>query len=504
MIADSYRIFFFCFGGFPCIGQKNAVPATSAFYGACILSYTMPVLAVLWCGAGLYIARRALSVSISIIVPTAILCVIDVIAMRAGVWHINEQTSTEIFPFPDLPLEELAFFLLVNTVIVFACCAIDRANAIIQMFPYIASTDPDVQLAMQNPFSIPYLVALLKCFAYPDYCLPNQPIADLKVSLKVLSKASKSFNTASTAFSFNTRQDLGTLYGFCRMTDEIADSESDPHDRKRKMDTLIEFVNDLFSTKDYGLANVTPDFIDWTKYGHLPEEDLACYRAISRMVHFLPKKPFEELITGYQWDIDGQTVRNQDDLLNYCTFVASSVGDLCTAVIMYRTGQGNWRLEQNRSEWITHRAREMGQVLQLVNIARDIVTDSQTLGRCYVPVTYLTSPTQELELLKTGKARHIRDGNLRTYALRILALADKLSNSGSRGIDALPMEVRNGVRAACQVYSSIGIKIRTAQGYPLRAHLNTWERGWVALRCLYGLHGQSTSTRSRMDIWKIY
>jgi 15-cis-phytoene synthase/lycopene beta-cyclase len=143
-------------------------------------------------------------------------------------------------------------------------------------------------------------------------------------------------------------------------------------------------------------------------------------------------------------------------------------------------------------------------VLQLVNIARDIVTDSQTLGRCYVPTTYLTNPTQELELLKTGRARHIKDGNLRKYALRILALADKLSNSGSRGIDALPMEVRNGVRAACQVYSSIGIKIRTAQGYPLRAHLNTWERGWVALQCLYGLHGQNPTTRSRMDIWKIY
>lgn len=139
-----------------------------------------------------------------------------------------------------------------------------------------------------------------------------------------------------------------------------------------------------------------------------------------------------------------------------------------------------------------------------MNIARDIVTDSQTLGRCYVPVTYLSDPAQELELLKSGKARHIRDGNLRTYALRILALADKLSNSGSRGIDALPMEVRNGVRAACQVYSSIGGKIRTAPGYPLRAHLNKWERGWVALRCLYGLHRQSTSTRSRMDIWKIY
>ncbi|CAM0143232.1 unnamed protein product [Umbelopsis sp. WA50703] len=483
---------------------KYAIPATSLFYGACILVYTMPVLAVLWSGAGLYIVRRAIPVCLSIIVPTVILCIIDVIAMRAGVWHINEQTSTEIFPFPDLPLEELGFFLLVDTVIVFACCAIDRTNAIIQMFPYISSTDPDIQLGMQNPFSVPYLVALLECFAYPDYRLPSQPIEDLKASLQVLAKASKSFNTASTAFSFNIRQDLGTLYSFCRITDEIADSESKPDDRQRKLNTLIEFVNDLFNTREYGQTTVTPDHIDWAKYGHLPQEDLASFRAISRMVHFLPKQPFEELIAGYQWDIDGHTVKNQDDLLNYCTFVASSVGDLCTAVIMYRTGQGNWSMEHNRSEWITHRAREMGQVLQLVNIARDIVTDSQTLGRCYVPTTYLTNPTQELELLKTGRARHIKDGNLRKYALRILALADKLSNSGSRGIDALPMEVRNGVRAACQVYSSIGIKIRTAQGYPLRAHLNTWERGWVALQCLYGLHGQNPTTRSRMDIWKIY
>ena len=110
----------------------------------------------------------------------------------------------------------------------------------------------------------------------------------------------------------------------------------------------------------------------------------------------------------------------------------------------------------------------------------------------------------ELDLLKNGKARHISDGNLRRYALRILALADKLAVSGSRGIDLLPMEARRGVWAACQVYSSIGKKLREEHGYPSRAHLNKWERSWVALRCLYGLHQKTTNTRSRMTIWKIY
>jgi 15-cis-phytoene synthase/lycopene beta-cyclase len=461
-------------------------------------------LALLWFGAGLYIVRRALSVLISAAVPTILLCIVDIIALRAGVWHINEKTSTEIFVVPDLPIEEFGFFLLVNMVIVFACCAIDRTNAIIHTFPYLFSTDANVQMDLQNPFSVTYLSALFRCFVYQDHELPLEPIEDLKTSLQVLFDASKSFNTASATFSFNVRQDLSVLYGFCRATDEIADGECSVSERQEKLKVLIEFIDDLYTPELYSLTSQIPEFMDWAKYDHLPSDTLATFRAISRMVHYLPRKPFDELVDGYTWDVTGRTVENQDDLLNYCNNVASSVGDLCTAVIMFRTGRGNWRLVQHRSEWITKRAREMGQVLQLVNIARDIVTDSQSLGRCYVPLTYLQDPMSELVLLKNGKARTISDGNLRKYALRILALADKLANSGSRGIDALPMEVRRGVWAACQVYSSIGRKLRTEHGYPSRAHLNRWERCWVALRCLYGMHHQTANTRSRMSIWKVY
>lgn len=445
-----------------------------------------------------------MAVLVSTAVPTTLLCIVDIIALRAGVWHINEKTSTEIFVFPDLPLEEFGFFLLVNTVIVFACCAIDRTNAIIHTFPYLYSKDANVQMDLQTPFSLTYLSALLRCFIYQDHEIPSEPIRDLQTSLQVLSQASKSFNTASAAFSFNVRQDLSVLYGFCRATDEIADGECSVSHRKQKLKVLIEFIDDLYSTDIYCLTSEVPHFFDWNKYSHLSDDVLATFRAISRMVHYLPRKPFDELVDGYTWDMTNRTVENQDDLLKYCSNVASSVGDLCTAVIMFRTGRGNWRLGQDRSEWITQRAREMGKVLQLVNIARDIVTDSQSLGRCYIPLTYLQDPKKELDLLKSGQARHISDGNLRRYALRILALADKLANSGSRGIDALPMEVRRGVWAACQVYSSIGRKLRAEHGYPSRAQLNTWERCWVALWCLYGMHHPIASTRSRMGIWKIY
>ncbi|KAI8581712.1 hypothetical protein K450DRAFT_185497 [Umbelopsis ramanniana AG] len=495
---------FFGLMGLGIVSWFWAIPNTPFFYGCCILFYTLPVLAVLWYGSGLYIARRFKAVMVSVMVPTALLCIVDIVALRAGVWHINEKTSTEIFVVPDLPLEEFGFFLLVNTVIVFACCAIDRTNAIIHTFPYLYSKDADVQMDVQNTFSLTYLSALLTCFTYQDNELPLQPIQDLKSSLQVLSQASKSFTTASAAFSFDVRQDLCILYGFCRATDEIADGEGSLSDRQERLTFLIEFIDTLFSQPHYGLSSPLPSYIEWDKYAHLPGDVLAMFRAVSRMVHYLPRKPFDELIDGYTWDIKGRTVENQEDLLRYCNNVASSVGDLCTAVIMYRTGRGNWRLGEYRSEWIIKRAREMGQVLQLVNIARDIVTDSQTLGRCYIPLTYLQDPMMELDLLNHGKARHISDGNLRRYALRILALADKLAVSGSRGIDLLPMEARRGVWAACQVYSGIGKKLREQHGYPSRAHLNTWERCWVALRCLYGLHQKTTNTRSRMTIWKIY
>ena len=41
--------------------------------------------------------------------------------------------------------------------------------------------------------------------------------------------------------------------------------------------------------------------------------------------------------------------------------------------------------------------------MQLVNIARDIVHDSSTDGRCYIPEIFMDDPVKEIDLLTKKK-----------------------------------------------------------------------------------------------------
>jgi phytoene/squalene synthetase len=75
----------------------------------------------------------------------------------------------------------------------------------------------------------------------------------------------------------------------------------------------------------------------------------------------LPRKPFEELLAGYKWDIEGRLIKNEDDLLLYSTYVAGSVGALCVYVMMYRCDNDKFELVENY-DYVIKKAYQMGQV----------------------------------------------------------------------------------------------------------------------------------------------
>ncbi|MEM9226933.1 MAG: lycopene cyclase domain-containing protein [Verrucomicrobiota bacterium] len=86
-------------------------------YLALILVWACPVLAFQWAygGGTLYRLRRVALPAI--LAPTAYLCVVDMIALKLGIWVINPATSTGIHLYL-LPLEEGLFFLLTNLLVV--------------------------------------------------------------------------------------------------------------------------------------------------------------------------------------------------------------------------------------------------------------------------------------------------------------------------------------------------------------------------------------------------
>lgn len=159
---------------------------------------------------------------------------------------------------------------------------------------------------------------------------------------------------------------LMILYAFCRVTDDMIDNELDPARKKRKLSLIERFVGDLFVDRrsDYEVNTVAMagrlESIDWTPYrSELTNEELSCFRALSRISFYLPQKPFHELIEGYRWDVEGRPIRTENDLLLYSTYVAGSVGTLCVYVMMYKSGS-HCALDDH--DFTIRKARQMGQV----------------------------------------------------------------------------------------------------------------------------------------------
>lgn len=166
-------------------------------------------------------------------------------------------------------------------------------------------------------------------------------------------------------FDLGIRLDLIILYSFCRVTDDMIDDELDVKKKKRKFELTKKFINELFFDRksDYEVEKKPYNKnINWTQYeSELTDVEMSSFRALSRIAFYLPRKPFEELLAGYKWDIDGRLVRNEDDLLLYSTYVAGSIGVLCVHVMMYRCGNDNYDLAENY-DYVIKKAYQMGQV----------------------------------------------------------------------------------------------------------------------------------------------
>ncbi|KAG0941252.1 hypothetical protein G6F57_005127 [Rhizopus arrhizus] len=429
---------------------RLTVPGKPLFYGSCILWYACPVLALLWYGSGEYILRRSFSVLISIAIPTLYLCWVDILAIREGVWHISVRTSTSYFVVPHLPLEEFLFFTLINTVLVFATCTLDRVFIILQLYRR--------KVTMMN---------LVWAFALPDQVLDHQLFHDLDQTQSILKRASQSFYAASAAFPAPIRQDLIVLYGFCRATDDLCDDEQVPIERRlHQLEVTRRFVQQVFSQKP-----------TWLYIAALPASCQPAFRAFAtHLAGILKEETVLELLDGYQWDLGRQVIRDEADLQYYSTCVASSVGEMCTRVILHHE-------HAKQSGWLLDHARQMGLVLQYVNMARDIVTDSTQLGRCYLPQDWLTS--DEIDQIAQGQARRLGEDRLKDLSMRLLSKADQLMKQAQRGLDGLPASSQGGVRAACNVYASIGTVLRQSKIYPTRAHLSSRQRVITVFKSIY-------------------
>ncbi|CAO1614999.1 unnamed protein product [Parajaminaea phylloscopi] len=464
-----------------CLGLLASRPGQHSYYLGMISWWCAMPLGLLGWGSANYIARclkrRAglFAFAMSLCAPTVYLWAVDVFALRRGTWHINEETSLNIFPIPDLPIEEMVFFTVTNLLLVVACFTFDRCICLARLGIGVTSGTSDrLETSRSQTAHVPYSPSYLPLTATTITSLWRTFIAndphgseparsscqradgkaeletlgsqtqDLRSSLSILAQASKSFSLASLLLPWDLRTDLCVLYAFCRAADDCIDDgdgeqvqEGRPaHDlKKQRMAVLSSLVDAIYRgdlTLDQTRAGIR-DMLD--KLGRQEDSSIepdiseklrasAC--AVVALRHLLPRSLWDELLQGYQMDVEmdlcGKEARlkSMADLVEYAQCVAGCVGEMCVRVVLGRCGNPvgaslqELGLERSieftrstkgslkplststsvgpaindtlaRPRHLIYNARRMGVALQLVNVARDIVEDSRKLKRCYLP-----------------------------------------------------------------------------------------------------------------------
>jgi hypothetical protein len=90
---------------------------TAGYYLGAILAWACPLLALQWAVGGGYLVRQRHEWPVAVVVPTLYLWFADRVAIGLGVWTISERFTLGI-DILGLPLEEAAFFLVTNLLVV--------------------------------------------------------------------------------------------------------------------------------------------------------------------------------------------------------------------------------------------------------------------------------------------------------------------------------------------------------------------------------------------------
>jgi 15-cis-phytoene synthase/lycopene beta-cyclase len=216
----------------------------------------------------------------------------------------------------------------------------------------------------------------------------------------------------------------------------------------------------------------------------IPASAFPAFYLFSRLLpDMIPRHAFDDLVQGYEMDLafsdgpirEASPIKTHDDLILYADRVAGSVADMICHLAWAILEDEHGKKPDPERKKIIGKAREMGQALQLVNVARDIRTDA-LLQRLYIPLTEFDN----LDLMA--------DRDYSRYTLPLLATANKLRDGSARDIERLPRTARAGTRAMVASYFEIGKEVERRGGKldAERVRVPTWRRIRAVLRCFWG------------------
>ena len=247
-----------------------------------------------------------------------------------------------------------------------------------------------------------------------------------------LSIYAKSFNWAGFFLPKKTYRECSVLYDFCRTVDNIADEDGELDIKKNN---LLNF-KDSFINKNYQNSIIKNMW------------DLINNFSIS-------EKIIDDLFDGVESDLNERVQLNsKKDLLIYSYRVAGTVGLMMAKILNV----------QNKNALKS--AIDLGIAMQLTNISRDIVEDSQN-NRSYIAANFDS----------------IKD---------TLKLADLFYESSFSSIKEIPINFRFSILVARRVYRKIGhniLKKKNIENYNNSGKIYVTNIGKInqTILCIYDL-----------------
>lgn len=246
----------------------------------------------------------------------------------------------------------------------------------------------------------------------------SAPTIDLAACEALMRGGSKSFFAASGLLPQRVRIPAIALYAFCRMADDAIDEGTDD---AQALPKLQQRLADIYA------GEPGPQIED---------------RAMAMVVHRyqIPRALPDALLEGFAWDAAGRGYDTLAQLHDYCARVAGSVGAMMAMVMGVRNPAA------------LARACELGNAMQLTNIARDIGEDARR-GRIYLPLEWLQDEGIDPQAWLQAP---VYTPALARVTGRLLLEADRLYRLGASGVAELPRDCRGAILAAATIYAEIG------------------------------------------------
>ena len=241
----------------------------------------------------------------------------------------------------------------------------------------------------------------------------------------------KTFYFASFFFNKEIKQEISTLYIFCRYIDDISDSGNLSKIKAKQK-----------------LKNITKDL------KKLESKDIIVKNFIILMIKkkIQIKTPIM-LINGVMQDLGKVKLRNLEELIIYSYKVAGTVGLMICNI-----------LEVNKKA-LKFKGIQLGIAMQITNIIRDIDEDLKR-DRIYFPLEYLTIKKKKpKQILNDRELQMEFSKNIE----RLKEFSDLIYTNSRIGIYKLPVRFRLPIALASKLYQGIGFKIK-------RNQYNVWDK----------------------------